>query len=59
MESLVVTVIGKDRPGLVESVSATTGTLLGVTAAGTLFLGIFPGSVLSLDEYSVNLLFAS
>jgi NADH-quinone oxidoreductase subunit N len=40
-------------------VSATTGTLLGVTAAGTLFLGVFPGSVLRLAEYSVNLLFAS
>ena len=40
-------------------VSATAGTLLGVTAAGTLFLGVFPGSVLRLAEYSVNLLFAS
>ena len=40
-------------------VSATTGTLLGVTALGTLFLGVFPGSVLQLAEYSVKLLFSS
>ena len=41
------------------SVSATTGTLLGLTALGTLFLGVFPGSVLRLAEYSVKLLFPS
>lgn len=40
-------------------VSATTGTLLGLTALGTLAMGVFPGSVLRWAEYSVNLLFAS
>ncbi len=38
-------------------VSATSGTILGLTALGTVLLGIFPGSVLRLAEHSVQLLF--
>jgi NADH-quinone oxidoreductase subunit N len=39
-------------------VSATTCTLLGVTVLGTLYMGVFPGSILSLAERSVALLFS-
>jgi NADH-quinone oxidoreductase subunit N len=39
-------------------VSATSGTILGLTALGTLVLGIFPGSVWRLAERSVHLLFS-
>lgn len=46
-------------PDTSTRISATTGTLLGVTALGTLVLGIFPGSVLRFAEYSAKLLFPS
>ncbi len=39
-------------------VSAVTCTLLGVTVLGTLYMGVFPGSILSLAERSVALLFS-
>lgn len=38
-------------------VSPTTGALLSLTALGTLYMGIFPGSVLRLAERSVQFLF--
>lgn len=38
-------------------VSAVTGTLLGATVLGTLYMGVFPGSILRLAEHSVALLF--
>jgi NADH:ubiquinone oxidoreductase subunit 2 (subunit N) len=41
----------------IAQVSPTTATLLGLTALGTLYLGIFPGSVLRLAERSVQFLF--
>ena len=41
----------------IAQVSPTTVTILGLTALGTLYLGIFPGSVLHLAERSVQFLF--
>lgn len=39
-------------------VSAVTSTLLGVTVLGTLYMGVFPGSIWNLAERSVALLFS-
>ena len=44
-----------DQPSL--PISGTSGAVLGVAALGTLFMGLFPGSVLSLAQHSVKLLF--
>ncbi len=38
-------------------VSMVTCALLGVTVLGTLYMGVFPGSILRLAEHSVSLLF--
>ncbi len=57
----VIRVMYMQEPGNGDSpirVSATTCTLLGVTVLGTLYMGVFPGSVLSLAERSVALLFS-
>ena len=47
-----------DRDRAAAPISATSGTVLGLTALATLFLGIFPGSVWRLAERSVQLLFS-
>jgi NADH:ubiquinone oxidoreductase subunit 2 (subunit N) len=41
----------------IAQLSPTTMTLLGLTALGTLYMGIFPGSVLHLAARSVHFLF--
>ena len=57
----VIRVMYMQEPGEGGSpirVSAVTCTLLGVTVLGTLYMGVFPGSILSLAERSVALLFS-
>jgi NADH-quinone oxidoreductase subunit N len=57
----VIRVMYMQEPGNGDSpirVSATACTLLGVTVLGTLYMGVFPGSVWSLAERSVALLFS-
>ena len=58
----VVMMMYMREPGMQRTpahVPPTTVTVLGLTALGTLYMGVFPGSVLHLAEQSVRYLFSN